>query len=395
MKKMRTGPLFSLLLNASKKIIVCQGGGDAGKTVTILQVLAVICTSQRNRLCTVVGQDMPNLKSGALESFQKYVAKHPQIRPWIQSYNKTNFTYYFITGSRIQFKAFENEQDARGGERDYLFVNEANAIPYAMFWQLQRKTRVRVFLDYNPTSRFWVHEKVLAGATQDRQYAERVQRYIVDHRHNPFLSKEDHEAYESIEDPDMFKVYARGLTGKIKGLIFGHMQPVEEFPRGCERIIWGIDYGYTTDPTTIIKIGVIGRNRYWQEKAYQKGDMEATEIRAVITSDPDWRPDQAIYSEADPNMINQLRVLGMAVMPAIKGPGSKQAGISKVRKFGCYYTRDSKNIEREKNSYKWVMAEDLATGKEIMTNQPMDGDDHTLDAGRQAIYTDAIRTRAA
>lgn len=381
------GPLLPKLLACDKKIIVLQGGGDAGKTVQALQYLGIQGTQNHNALITAVAQDIPNIKGGALRSFQKYVA--PDIKPYLEAYNKSDRIYTYKNQSLFEFKSFEDEEDAKGSERDYLFVNEANKIPWGVFWQLQRKTRKKVIIDYNPSNSFWAHSELLSG--KNKEFNDKVQLYIVDHRHNPFLSSEDHEAYENISDPELFRVYARGLTGRIKGLIFGHFKKCASWPENPDRTIWGLDYGYTNDPTALVKIAVVGRQRYHRECCYEPG-LSAETIKDLLIKNG-WEDGQMIYSEADPNMINQLAMLRMPVLPAIKGPGSLVASIGKVKEFECFYTEDSVNFEKEILNWKWVEAEDVQTGKKVMTNVPMDGWDHCCAASRYANYTDSFRHR--
>lgn len=389
---MTTGPLFKLLIDCLKRIIVCQGGGDAGKTVAILQVLAVRAIMEPGVVISVDGEDIPNLKAGALRTFQRYVIIDPEVARYITGYNKTERIYTFRGGSIIEFVSFEDEQDARGSERDYLYINEANSRTYNYFWQLQRKTRKQVFLDYNPTTAFWCHEKLLTDSTIEKQFVGKVQLFITDHRHNPFLSKEEHENYENIGDPELFRVYSRGMTGKVKGLIFGHFKRIEAWPADVDRIIWGIDYGYTNDPTALVKVGVKQRKRYHHECCYEAG-ISADRLKEIFILNG-YRDDQDIFSEADPNMINQLRALGLPVYPAIKGPGSLIASISKVKEYECFYTAASVNFEKEVNTWKWMIAEDVLTGKQVMTNVPIDGNDHCCSASRYAIYTDSFRGAA-
>lgn len=385
---MKTGTLFTKIYNCKKKIIILQGGGDSGKTISALQFFAIDSLKQSNSLTTITAQDIPNIKGGALRAFQKYV--EPDVEDYLLDYNKTDRIYIFKNKSIIEFKSFENEQDARGSERDNLFVNEMQTISYNLFWQLQRKTRRKIIGDYNPTNTFYVHENLLSG--KEKQFKNKVQLFITDHRHNPFLTAEEHEAYESISDADLFKVYARGLTGKIKGLIFGHFRKTDKLPDKTEyhRIIWGVDYGYTNDPTAIIKIYCNGRKRWAQEICYEPG-LSAETLRTLFLTNG-WESGQQIYSEADPNMINQLRVLGLPVAPAIKGPGCEAARISKVKEHECYYY-NSPNFEKELMNYKFVTAQDVLTGKEIMTNQPIKGWDHLCDAFAYADYTDSFRNK--
>lgn len=388
---MKTGPLFLKLQECKKKYIVCQGGGDAGKTVTILQRLALKCINKGKRLATVASMTIPAAKAGALRTFQKYVV--PDVQNYIHKYNETDRTYTFYNNSKLEFKSYEDELAAQGSERDDLFVNECNHQPYNIFWQLKRKTRDQIFLDYNPVSPFWVHDKLLKRSEDDREYFNKVQLYIVDHRHNPFLSVEDHEAYENIADPDLFRVYSRGLTGKLKGLVFGHFRKWNGIylPENSARYFYGIDYGYTNDPTAIVKVAVDGRRRVAKQLAYETG-LPAETIKNIIINSG-YKSKDEIYSEADPNMINQLRLLGMPCDPAIKGPGSIAAGIGKVREHECYYTTDSDKFEHELGVYKWIEATDIITGKQIMTNQPIDAWNHLCDAFRMGDYTDSFRHR--
>lgn len=386
---MKTGPLYQALKESTRKIKVLQGGTSSGKTVGILQFLAAERAAVRKDLIiTVAGQDMPNLKKGSMRDFERFVLSDAGIAAQVAATNKSDHLTRFRSNSIFEFAAFGDEQDAKNGKRNILFMNEVNGIAYPIAWQLMLRTYDEIYMDYNPNSEFWVHENLLSG--NNKEFAGKVDLFITDHRHNPFLSEEEHESIESISDPDMWKVYARGLTGKIKGLVFGHFRPVQSPPETYDRIIWGIDYGYTNDPTAIVKIWCAGRQRYVQELSYTPG-ISDEQILGIVHG-AGWQHPQPIYSEADPNMINQLRIKGLPVVPAIKGPGSVAAGISKVKEHECFYL-PGENMEMELKNYKWVMSTDLRTGKEVMTNQPVDADNHLCDATRYAIYTDSFHNR--
>lgn len=381
--------LYFKLLHSDKKINVVQGGGDAGKTVTILQAITIQLLNNSGWIATVTAQDGPNLSGGALRTFHRYV--EPYVNQYIRVFNKSEKTFYFNNGSTIEFKAFTDEQDARGSERDILFMNEANSRPYEFFWQLQRKTRQRVYLDYNPTSSFWVHNKVIPGAEElEKSFDGRVKCILVDHRSNPYLTKEQHDEYENMSDPELFQVYARGKVGKVKGLIYGHFKKSIVAPIVYDRIVWGIDYGYTNDPTVLIKVYCHGKTRYVHELCYRPG-VSAQELKNLLLANG-FKNGQIIWSEHDQHMINQLRVLGLPVYPAHKGPNSIAPRIANVRQHECYYI-DSPNLENEIKNYKWVTVRDLVTGKEVMTNLPVDAYNHCCDALGYAIYSDNLRNK--
>ena len=106
-----------------------------------------------------------------------------------------------------------------------------------------------------------------------------------------------------------------------------------------------------------------------------------------------WDNSQPIFSEHDPEMILQLRKLGMPISQSKKRTLSLVAGIAKLKEWECFYSGE--NFKREIENYKYITAKDLLTGKEILTNEPMDGMDHLCSASRYAAYTDSFYTGPA
>lgn len=381
-----TGPLFTKLETCIKKIIVVQGGGDASKTIGILQWLTVKAIQKKGTQITVVGVDVPYLKRGAIRAFKKYIARDPQIKPFIHFYNKTDREYHFKNGSVISFVSFEDEEDARGAENDYVFINEANLMSYNLFWELQRKCRNQIIIDYNPTFSYWAHSKLINGG--EAQFIGKVQLYIVDHRHNPFLSEEEHNNYESISDPERFLVYARGLTGKTKGQIF-NFKKVDKIPEGLE-FGFGMDIGYTSDHTTIVKVYMQGKDHYYHELLYMSNDEIQNEINENNLVDETGKPQTIEYyikkilvanglststmlwGDHDKNMSTKLRKKGVPYRMAKKGPNSVVASISSVKRFNGYYY-NSPNLENELKTFTWLTAVDILTGNEVTTGEPVDG----------------------
>lgn len=382
--------VYHAIHDSPAKVIVLQGGTSSSKTISALQELFEYCVYNPGKVVTVTGESIPNLKKGAYRDSEWLYTTSPFLQSKISFWNKSERVIQFQNGSLIEFISNLDEQGAKAGKRDRLFVDEANGISWSIFFQLAIRTRDKIIISYNPTGPFWAHEKLI-GKSNNNDLSASVELIISDHRHNSFLSQDEHDKIEGIRDPELFRVYARGKTGKVSGLIFGHYKKTTEWPEKPERIIWGIDYGYTNDETALMKIAVVGRQRYHRECCYEPG-LSAESLKAIMLQNG-WEDGQVMYSEADPNMINQLRALRVPVYPAIKGPGSEAASISKVKEYDCYYTEDSLNFEKEIMNWKWVEAEDILTGKKVLTNVPMKGGDHLCDAARYAIYTDSFRHR--
>ena len=227
---MQTSVLFKHNYNATAQVVVNQGGTSSGKTYAIEQVLFTLACQQPKVVITVVSQDIPNLKAGAMRDAQSIVSSSVALQSMIRSFNKSDRIYEFHNGSLLEFKSYDDAQDAKSGKRDYLFVNEANGITYAIYTELALRTRKRIFIDYNPNASFWVHDKLIGH--------EGVQLLISDHRHNPFLEDAIREKIEKVrhEDEEQWKVYARGITGKIRGVVLSNWLLCEEIPHQAKRI---------------------------------------------------------------------------------------------------------------------------------------------------------------
>lgn len=210
----------------------------------------------------------------------------------------------------------------------------------------------------------------------------------VDNIHN--LNEKFIERYDAAKSGTDLNYYLTDVLGLIPSdagnLILGHFKRIEAMPTDCERYIWGVDYGYTNDPTAIVKVGCKGRKRYFQELCYEPG-LSAKHIKQLLDN-YGRKSSETLYSEIDKEMILQLRKLGVTVQQAKKGPGSRIAGISKLKEYECFYIGE--NYHTEVMNYKYVTATDQLTGKTILTNEPMDGNDHLVNASQYAVYTDSF-----
>lgn len=361
--------LYEANTDGSYRTFVNQGGTSSGKTYTIMQVLFVYAITEPNCVITICGQDLPNLKVGALRDAKTII----NGSEWMREYFNVNESGSFITGrnnSILEFKSYDNEQDAKNGKRDYLFVNEANGIPYEIYWQLQIRTRKRVYIDYNPSARFWAHDEVIN--------TEGTKLIISDHRGNPFLSEEEHERIEGIADEELWKVYARGMTGKITGLVLTRWDVVDDLPPRDEwRGDWyGMDFGFTNDPTALEHVVLAHGELFVDEVIYETG-LTNPEIAQKAKAAGLTRGDMIVADSAEPKSIRELTNTGLWVTPSEKGKDSIAVGLDILRRYVIHFTRRSQGIIGNAKAYQWKKDRD---GKR--TNDPQDGNDHGIDAIR-------------
>lgn len=367
-------------LRTGTRRIIQQGGQWSGKTVNILGALATLCAEEDDGgVTTVTSMSFPHLKGGALRDFESYV--YPSFKGAIKQYHKTDHIFTFKSGSLLEFKVYENEMTARGQKRNRLFINEANTFNPMVFFQLDSRSNQTV-IDYNPSVRFWAHDNLIGEPGNVLM--------ISDHRHNPFLTASKHAEIEGIKDPELWKVYARGLTGNVTGVIFPDWQMIDDdiFPKD-EDFIYSIDFGYTNDPTAIIKQCKIGNTLFVKELAYETG-LPPKSIREILLAnnyDPEISP---LYCEHDADMIKALRNLGLGALPARKGQGSINAGIELLKTYDVRYTNSSRNLHRERSMYVWTT--DKLTGR--LTNIPVETNNHCFDAIRYGAYTRYLKIAA-
>lgn len=371
--------LYEANCDTNARYLVNQGGTSSGKTYCLMQRLIALSVESPRLVITIAGQDLPNLKVGAMRDTATILGKSETLLNWFTE-NKSEHYYKGKNGSILEFKSYKDAQDAKSGKRDYLFVNEVNGITWEVFWQLAIRTRKQVFVDYNSSARFWVHDNLI-GRTDCKLI-------ISDHRGNKFLSEAEHEKIESINDRQLWEVYARGLTGKITGLILRNWDVVDELPplEECKiPPLYGLDFGYTNDPTALEEIRLAHGDIWVDEYIYETGlinfdprhrdpnivdKMRASNIgrRHLIVADC-----------AEEKSIHEIRNEGFWIVPSTKGAGSIKNGLDILRRYKIHFTRRSIGAINEAKKYKWAVDRDGRT-----TNQPIDKFNHAIDAIRYA-----------
>jgi phage terminase large subunit len=361
----KTSCLYDANYHAKEDVIVNQGGSSSGKTYSIIQALDSIACSER-AVITVVGESIPNLKAGALRDQSDIINGSDILKSCIVDYNKSDRVLTFDTGSIIEFKSYASPQDAKSGKRDYLFINEGQGITYEIFNELYMRTRKRTWIDYNPNAEFWVHEKLIGKPN--------VKLIISDHRHNPFVADKIREKIEGLKDIDheLWRVYARGLTGKIEGLIFRNHTIVPEIPIDAEFIAAGMDFGFTNDPTTLIEVYRYNGELYLNELIYST-NLTNQDIGNRLKDLNFNRSKQIVADSAEPKSIEELRRMGYNIVPAQKGADSIRNSIDVLKRFKINITQSSVNTKKEFMNYKW---------SEKDPTTPIDAFNHTTDAVR-------------
>lgn len=358
------------ILNLKKRIRAIQGGTSAGKTIGILEVL--IDKAQRDEtptITSIVSESFPHLKRGAMLDFLSIMQQHNYFQD--KRWNKTDYTYTFETGSKIEFFSVDQPGKVRGPRRDRLFINEANNISYETFDQLEVRTKDFIIMDWNPVSEFWFYDKV---ANRDD-----CEHLILTYKDNESL---DIRIIASIEQrrerKDWWKVYGEGLLGEVEGKIYTGWQIIDEIPFNARLERRGLDFGYTNDPSSIIDIYYYDGGYILDELCYQKG-MSNKQIADVIKNAI--TPETLVIADsAEPKSIDDIKSYGINILPADKGPDSVRNGIQLVQGQKISVTKRSINLIKEYRNYLWEVDKD---GK--ILNTPEHEFSHSMDAIRYGL----------
>lgn len=361
-------------INSMKsKIRAIQGGTSASKTISVLLVLINKAQSDKTGTMTsIISESVPHLRRGAIRDFTNIMQQHNYWKE--ASWNKSDSIYTFETGSQIEFFSADQSDKLRGGRRDRCFINEANNITLDAFDQLEVRTKEFIFLDWNPTHEFWFYTDVL-GNRKD------IEHLTLTYKDNEALSSEIVSSIEARKNrKSWWKVYGLGQLGEISGKIYKNWTIIEAIPEEARLIRYGLDFGYTNDPSTFVAIYKWNDSYVLDEILYQKG-MSNKAIAEVIKS----QENNFIVGadSAEPKSIDEIRSYGCNIVGVKKGGGSVMNGIQYVQDQKIFVTNRSTNIIKEYRNYLWKVDKNGT-----VLNEPEHEFSHSMDAIRYGFSFD-------
>ena len=315
---------------------------------------------------------------------------------------------YLPTGQKILFRGFDDvlklasttvskgylcwvwieEAFEIGSEADFdkldLSIPRGN-IPGYLFKQTT--------LTFNPWSEtHWLKKRFFDKSSED------ISTYSTNYLCNEFLDKTDRAVFERMKNENYRKYTVAGLGewGIAEGLVYENWQALNfEFDdkgnisysdRKIEawkvRHFFGLDYGYTNDPTAFIAIAVnkVDKEIYIYDEHYEI-KMLNCDIAEMIKK-KGFAKERIRADCAEPKSNDDLRRLGIGrILPSVKGKDSVLNGISQIQEYKIFVKPCCKNVLSELGSYCWKKDKN-----ENGINMPEDNNNHLMDALRYAFY---------
>ena len=364
--------VFEHLVDSKAKIVCEQGGTRSGKTYNILMwIMFYYCPKNTDKIITICRKSYPALRASVMRDFFSILNAHQKYDE--SKHNKSNSEYHLF-GNLVEFISLDQPQKVRGRKRDLLFINEANDLIWEDWQQLIFRTQERIIIDFNPSDEYhWIYDKVITRNDCDF--------FKTTFNDNPFLEDSIKEEILRLKSTDeqYWQIYGLGERSTSISTIFKYVE-TDQIPTTANLISYGMDFGYSNDPTTLVSVYIEDFNLYVREHLYRT-QMTTNDIHQFLLDQH--LENKPIYADsAEPRLIDELKRMGHTIFPSIKGKDSINAGIDLLKRYKINILSTSTNAIQEFRNYKW---QEDKTGRLI--NSAVDKNNHIIDPCRYATYS--------
>lgn len=275
---------------------------------------------------------------------------------------------------------------------DDIICEECTELEELDFDQLDLRLRsqnglLQIHCMFNPVSKTnWVYKRWFENGYDKKDTIVLHTTY----KDNKFLPESYINALLKMKEtnPVYFKIYALGMFATLDKLvynnweekIFDYKEILAENPKN--KAVFGLDFGYTNDPTAFIAsiVDEVNKIIYIFDEFQEKGLTNEDIAKKIINLG--YRKEVIICDSAEPKSIDELKINGLdRVRPSKKGKDSILNGIQLIQQYKIYIHPKCNCILEEFKNYTWI--KDRATGEYI--NKPIDKYNHGLDAFRYAV----------
>ncbi len=285
---------------------------------------------------------------------------------------------------------------------NYVIIEEADEVSEEDFQQLDdsirtMKSDIKIILLLNPPNKdHWIIKRWfnLVEAELEGFYKPELKESIDDtiflhttYRDNiANINKSTLNNFARYKEkkPDHYYSMIEGLVSEGKrGRIFKDWTPItaEAYEALEHEKFYGLDFGFTNDPTALLELKQHNQKLYSREMIYETG-LTNKDISDKLTSLGVKKTDKIYADNAEPKSIEELRREGWNVEAAVKGKGSVNAGISLLLELDNYYVETDKNVILEVENYSWKLDRN-----KLPTNDPIDLWNHAMDARRYGVFS--------
>ena len=364
------------------RYIFLRGSTRSGKTIASLQYMIIECLKRPNLSATIARSTQVSLKNTILVDFKDIMNS---MGLWESgTFNKVDNVYRFTNGSIIRFVGMDDTTSRlKGMKSDIALIDEVNSVDIEPFEQLNIRLKEWVLCPYNPelTPDHWILKY---------EQREDSKLLISNWRQNSFLDERTKKAILDLKltNPDLYEIYSEGKIVEPREKIFPEVKTYSGKTPETKQVYYGVDFGYSSDETAVVKVSVIDRNLYVEEILYERG-LTNQDLSFLLKEKGITRDSVIVGDSSEPKSIQELIREGINIVGVKKGSGSVLYGLQKMKTFNIMIKEDSENLIKEWNNYKFKKDR---SGN--ITNTPI-GNDHLLDSLRYVVlqFLDNLITR--
>lgn len=362
-----------------------EGSSRSGKTFDTFDFLYDICAAgDRAYSIYVYRETLCDCKEKALGDFKKKLQLRGVYNPDAMTGEKI-LPEYKIGGSVIRFRGLDKTDVKEGHDCDIIYFNEMlDGMSKAQYENITMRCTLMVIGDWNPKYKeHWVFNM---EGRPDTIFTRTT------YKDNPFCPAGVRTTIESYEptpkniaagtaDEYRWKVYGLGQRAAQEGLIFPNIDWIDEFPDDLEYTAFGMDFGFTDDPTAIVRVGARGHDLYIHERFYapvDDPDVLYKIVEPIVGKRYVFADSSDKYARNPIGMVQSLQARGINIYKVKKRPDSIVDGIAYMKNFRMRCVR-TRNMLNEANSYVWETINGMKTGR------PVDKNNHLWDAARYAV----------
>lgn len=416
------------VLVAGKRGVVLEGSSRSGKTYSGIDFIIFLCLYEPNPVViNIIKETYNEFKTTLYDDFNERLSYYGLPNPFY----KQEIHSFKINESKINFIGAEKTgKDGKfhGASCDFLYINESLAVAQTVFDQSEMRCRKFWFMDYNPSvTKHYIFDSVvtrpdvgfLRTTFQDNPFVS-IQEKAKILSYEPWLpgsyQVEDNAIFYNGKEVDdknqppphptnvnngtadefMWKVYGLGLRGAMKGVVFKHITWIDAFPDIAHT--YGADFGFTSDPFSLVKYAEDARNIYIEPLSYTPIEtpeeidafMKAVGVSKITPITADSADKYTSERKGAIEMVRSLYNMGWEITKVRKTKNVMFWLTSmKTKKIHIVKNHLYSKAKEEAENYR------LKEINGISINQPVDDFNHIWDAARYAHMSHAANNMSA
>ena len=308
--------------------------------------------------------------------------------------NKTDMEIECINGSTIIFVGIDDEEKVKSiYDITSIWIEEPTELSESEFTQLDLRLRTicksykQIMLTFNPISMaHWLKIKFFDSCVEGSKILKTT------YKHNKFLSPEYKTVLEALEaqNKNLYRVYALGEWGILKGLIFENVEILDSYKRfdfSNSDCIYGLDFGYN-NPMALVKCNIVDGDTVFLTESFYASKETTEDLIAWMGKHLVSKTTPIYCDAAEPDRIETIRRAGYNAFPARKGKGSVNARIDFCKSLHLKSCQSNPNINKEFGSYVWKM-----DANDMPLDEPVKMNDHAMDAFSGAVWTHCCKVQ--